>query len=748
MASELVVSIISLLSLIFFIGLVCYVATQILIKRLKSRPDGIAYIRDYKLGKCGIVFLPAFLLYFVGLYGSDDSFLDTLFCTIEKTMKLVTLNYDIKDIESMMKAYPIYHTAIQVCFLVVLLNALLFVLSLISQGIWYLWQQMKAACTRKNRLILIGNNQENRAIYESDTIRHAIILEETASVDRKQLPQDKDLLYMRNIPYHYVHALKNELEKVLKAANRRKKEWVLVINTLDDTRNISLCTEIVDMIQRFPSESQDNIYLKLKIFVFGDPQYEAVYGDISCRSHGCIHYINKHQRIAMDFIDRYPFTKFMDENQIDYATSLIKEDVDINAIFLGFGKTNRQIFLTSVANNQFMTGSAKAPTIKPVNYHIFDKDPAENNKNLNHTYYRFQNECFDKDGTLNLDPQAYLPMPDFPAEEHYHHQDVNLKDFYAKIQQIVTANPKAVHFMVIAFGNDLENLDMAQKMIEKRREWDIANLAIFVKVRFWHKEQTLLKDECCYFIGHEQDVVFNIEKIIANDLYRMAQLRNEVYDLEYKVVNEPGFVLNEESIANNSADALRSWYQEKTALQRESSLYCCLSLRSKLNLMGLDYCKKATPDDRGMDEQAYLACYAGNDLPDTQYYNKKANEKSIIHYSLDFQDSRRTTMAIHEHQRWNAFMISKGIIPASIQQILTEKNKKGKFSNGNNGILRHHGNLTTYEGLSQFRKLVAKRDNATEEAKDVFKYDYQLLDDAHWLLDKSDYKLIPHTKLS
>ena len=44
----------------------------------------------------------------------------------------------------------------------------------------------------------------------------------------------------------------------------------------------------------------------------------------------------------------------MSEKQIDYSTSLIKKDVDINVIMLGFGRSGQQILLTSVANNQFL----------------------------------------------------------------------------------------------------------------------------------------------------------------------------------------------------------------------------------------------------------------------------------------------------------------------------------------------------------------------------------------------------------
>ena len=107
-------------------------------------------------------------------------------------------------------------------------------------------------------------------------------------------------------------------------------------------------------------------------------------------------------------------------------------------------------------------------------------------------------------------------------------------------------------------------------------------------------------------------------------------------------------------------------------------------------------------------------------------------------------------MAIQEHQRWNSFMISRGMIPATIHQILTETsiNKKGEPEHtlGKNYALRRHGNLTSFEGLEQFRKMTAKETGKTEEEMDVIKYDYQILDDAYWLLTSCGYKMIKKQK--
>ena len=100
-------------------------------------------------------------------------------------------------------------------------------------------------------------------------------------------------------------------------------------------------------------------------------------------------------------------------------------------------------------------------------------------------------------------------------------------------------------------------------------------------------------------------------------------------------------------------------------------------------------------------------------------------------------------MAIQEHFRWNSFMISKGFIPSSIEEITNDREKNGK-----NYTLRRHGSLTTFDGLEKFRRIIAERPGETKDelSADVIKYDYQLLDDAYWLLDKNDYQIVRREK--
>lgn len=697
---------------------------------IKDRASRIAFLRSFKKGKCAFVYISAIPLYFIGHIYAEQPALEAFFGAINKIINLVVLKYENTSVQALMNANLFYEITIYYCFVLIAINAVLFTLSLTSQRIWQFIQSVKSKFTRKDKLIIFGFNNDNINIYNSDKVYNKTVIDKISS-------SDCTALYSQKISFISGTAFTKYISNIFKEIGSKNKNYTVIINMSEDEKNLSLCREFVGQLIGRSEEERKEIFSKLRVYVFGDPRFEAVYGDVVKNAYGCIHYVNKYQKIAMAFIDRYPFTRFMTGDQIDYTTSFIKENVDINVCMIGFGKTNRQIFLTSVSNNQFLTAVDGELRLKPVNYYIFDKDKAENNKNLNHNYYRFKNEC------AGLDQAKYLPFPELPAKEEYLQLDVNDTHFYNKIREVVSNDNNNANFVVIAFGTDLENIDMAQKLIEKRCEWN-AHFTIFVKSRALHKEQIFLEKENCYFIANEQEEVFNLSEIAGDNIFRMAQMRNEIYDLEYTLTHTKDIVIDDKLVEENRHSAQERWYCEKSQFERESSLYCCLSLKSKLHLMGLDYCRN-NDEGEALTEEEYLKIYAADDMPDTTTYKQTADGKKIVNYTLDFADSRRTTMAVHEHKRWNSFMISNGFIPSSKQQILNEttlKNGKLKHTNGKNYALRRHGNLTTFEGLVEFRKMITERDHSNELENDVIKYDYQLLDDAWWLLNENGYKII------
>lgn len=699
---------------------------------IKNRADRIAFLRGFKKGKCAIIYFSAIPLFCLGHIYAGQEFLEAFFNAVNQIVNLVVLKYSTSTVQALMSASLFYKITLYYAFTLVGINALFFAISLCGQRMWCCAQYLKAKYSSKNKLYLFGYNDNNIAIYQSDPSDSKVLIDNINA-------EGELSLYVKKIYYNSCSSFDGRVAAITNEALKCKRAHTVVINTGSEEDNLSLCRKFTENIERRSDEEREALFDRLSIYVFGDPRYEAIYQDVVEAAYGCIRYVNRHQMIAMNFIDRYPFSKFMSDKQIDRATTLVKNDVDVNVCMIGFGKTNRQIFLTSVANNQFLCDGPNGAELKKVKYHIFDKDHVANNKNLNHSYYRFKNEC------AGCDEKEYLPLPSIPAEEIYYDLDINDAEFYKRIRAIVSAGKNDVNFVIIAFGSDLENLDMAQKMVEKTQEWGLDNVTIFVKVRTWTKQQTSLEQENCHFIGNDKQDVFNIEKIVGDKIYRMAKMRNEVYDLEYKMTHDDNFVVNEQSVKQNRETANRNWYLKKSQLERESSLYCCLSLRSKLNLMGLDYVEKSDDSKQGLTEKEYFDIYAVGDHIDYGKYDFTANGKKIVNYTLDFVPSKRRNLTVHEHQRWNSFMISKGIVPATRRQILTEKiveNGKEKYTNGKNYKLRRHGNLTTFEGLTEFRKLIAERDGVSEESMDVIKYDYQLLDDAYWLLDACGYKIV------
>lgn len=699
---------------------------------VKDRADRIAFLRSFKKGKCAIIYFSAIPLFCIGHMYAGADFFAAFFNAISQIINLVVLKYSTSSVQALFNANLFYKITIYYSFVLVGINAVLFTFSLVGQRLWEFRQSVKSKISTKDKLFILGYNQNSVAVYNSDGARSKVIID-------KITEQDGYSLYTKKISFVSCASFDGIIARIFKIVAKGKKQYNVIINTNSEENNLSICRGFIAGIEKENKEGKEKIFNHLRIYVFGDPRYEAIYEDAMSSAYGCIHYINKYQMIAMDFIDKYPFTKFMDTRHIDYSRALVRDNIDINVCMIGFGKTNQQIFLTSVANNQFLHEVDSAIDLKKVRYHIFDKDPAENNKNLNHSYYRFRNECAD------VDPDDYLPLPALPADETYYQLDISDSKFYQHIRQIVSAKPNDVNFIIIAFGTDLENIDMAQKLVEKRQEWGLDNLVIFVKVRAWRKEQTLLEQEGCYFIGNEKDSVYDINAITGDSIFHMAQMRNEIYDLEYKITHEKNITIDNATLSEVRLNANKNWYLSKTQLERESSLYCCLSLKSKLNLMGLDYCIESANELPGMTEQEYLEIYAVGDSVDTSTYNLTVNGKKVVNYTLDYIPSKRTNLAIQEHQRWNSFMISKGMIPSTISEILNEKvirNGVARFSNGKNYKLRRHGNITSFDGLVTFRKLIADRDKVDEAEKDVIKYDYQLMDDAYWLLKSCGYKIV------
>ncbi len=710
--------------------------------------------------------------------------------TVYSAVRLFTLCFDVsaKDVGEMLAAGGLQQTAMYCLLVARYIAPVLFgnaALRLLNKPIKSITTQLAyhRLWHRKGELaILIGGNGENRMIYHSaeESGKNAVIL-----CSAQEMERDRDVLWADDIAYVVIPDMHKELARLtgyLFSHDGRKIN--IIINTQKEEENLSLCRSVINCLktdQKLEAKSERHrqlkemwnkkkepaareemmslerelvgMFQKLKIVVFGKKDYLDVYHRMQRESLGMLEYTNKYQIMAYDFISSHPLTEPLVGNQAalldDYAC--VARDSAFNVMLVGFGGANQEIFTASLATNQLIEREdGRIPTPKAVRYHIFDKAEMQHNKNLNHTVFRYILDFKPAYDSGSIPKEEYLAQPGVPSWDDFDFVVMNANDnrFYDRIRKICSSSPKSVNQMVIDIGNDLENLDLAQKLASKKREWSLPNLYLFVRVRDLENDRSTaaLNDHDYQVFGDEKTSVFTLNAILHSDLEQMAFRRNRMYEYENTRMGLNGCGNGEETETHASF-----LWNTMDINRRLSNFFAILSLRMKLQLMRLDYREKnaaqghaASPAGEVIaSNEAYFRLYAedrpdvwtdrdGKAVHDESEPSKPIYSYSRIHDMAHYTEAGlRRYMTVQEHYRWNAFMIVCGFIPARISQM--------KRGNVKDYALRTHGNLTTFEGLFDYRKIAGGGSREAEE--DVIKYDYQLMDDAWWFLNHMGYEI-------
>ena len=275
-------------------------------------------------------------------------------------------------------------------------------------------------------------------------------------------------------------------------------------------------------------------------------------------------------------------------------------------------------------------------------------------------------------------------------------------------------------------------------------------------------------------------------------------MRHFIYYLEYnKISNNDNSIIDSNTFNKLLKESNTSWYYDLTQIQRDSNLYVLYNLKTKLQLLGFDYVK----DDEEYNQELYDAIsfedfnkiYLKDSAIKESFKMKyiqgdKIVEKSFYESNGFYEGSTRWNLAVQEHYRWNAYHLSHGIVPPSIDVILSDVNNGKDIVNK-----RTHPNITTMDGLKKYAKIMAVKNYIIDTVKeqlqnnnevienmkylskkiasdmvsnnydkyeqefekldkniqekylhdnDVIKYDFQFLDDIEWLFKISNYKLL------
>ncbi len=695
-----------------------------------SRKERLKYIKSFKRGKFALIYIALIPLYFLAYRHNGLTIDGSIWQAINGAAEAVVLKYHYMDVSSLANAHLFYKITVEIAFALITLNAIMFSISLVGQAALNQFSFFITKNFRKRIIVVVGTNSNS-----IDILRSIKKQQGKAVFIGKLTPDIKDEAYLCHADCLILNNDEDFGKKILALfKNFNKKKVHIIINNEDETLNLRYTKQLCKVIEEkqlidLPMTSAYG----LQAYVFASKVNESVFIHYEKVSYGLIKFINRHEQIAMDFIEKYPLTEFMTGKQLDYKTATIHENVDLNVIMIGFGKLNETLFLASVSNNQFLTKKNGKLQPKAVNYHLYDRNYpngkiAEENscvysRNLNHGYMRY--DQFLKQNASKQ--EDYLEFIEEPAKIHFHSCDFSHPAFYSSLHQTLD-NKNAYSYVVVSFGTDIENIELAEKLQQKFHEWNIPSFVkIFVKIRDKKLLEEIKTDFCGDYIqlfGSNRDIVYNAQNILNEKIREMAKLRHLFYTAEN--LKKKGKNLVEEDVERL---ARKKWYEQFEPCQRESNTYVCLSLRMKLQLMGYDYAKE------GKDCSAeFEAKYEINDKRTPSEF--EINGKRMWNYSNSEQnrDSLRWTYAVQEHQRWCANMICNGIIPCNKKESTQETKELLKK--------RLHGNITTMSGLVDYRELVAKVKGDSTEKIDVIRYDYQIMDDVVWLLHKFGYSII------
>lgn len=695
-----------------------------------SRKERLKRLKSFKRGKFAFIYFAAIPLFFIAYRFNGQTIDGALWMSIRSCIEIVVLKFDYATVAPLMAENLLFHIAIELLYSLIILNTLVLTASVCGQTFINFISLMFAEKFRKKVVVVVG--------FDANTID---ILSTVPKSSKKILfcPKGSDLCDEAFVKKSAYRQLRNDEDfgELLKKlfGNFSKKKISVILNLEDDSKSLLYIKQICHLIE---SEKLTDLPITedkgLFVYVFGARANEALFSHYVEASKGIIHFINRHKQISMNFIENYPLTQFMTAREIDYSTATIRDKIDLNVFMIGFGKLNESLFLDSVSNNQFLTLRDGKLVPKPVKYHIYDryypqgKFAADDNVlsgNLHHSYTRYQKFLKYYKGREN----EFLELPAMPAQIEKHALEISHPAFYSSIQQELIKN-NSYNYIIVSFGSDAENIELAEKLQQKLKEWNVVSpTKIFVKVR----DEKLTKEingdfDSVIIFGSNSQCVYNAETIMHEKTEQMARQRHLLYTAEYEV-KENGraatAVIDDDSIKKSARD---KWYSYKQ-FQRESNIYACLSIRLKLQLCGYDY----SVDGKDSADE-FITIYEQGDKRTPSAYT--LDNKPIWQYSNEeqFRKSLRWTFAVQEHCRWCANMIANGLIPCSKDELALNRDE----------LLakRKHGNLTTMKGLVEFRKIIATITGKSEEETDVIRYDYQLMDDIVWLLHKCGYKLI------
>ena len=512
---------------------------------------------------------------------------------------------------------------------------------------------------------------------------------------------------------------------------------------------ISISTDETLIMQRlavFATAYNENpkLFKNTYFYISASDQSVDLYTEIVDASEFKSHIIlySRYNNFGNKFISEHPVSEFLTEEEIDYKTGCLKDDVSIDTFYIGFGKYNQEILLQELIHTNFFKVNSKTNTFEAykVQNHLFDIEPIVVD-------------------TFSKSPVGLLMKQ--KEGEHYkiikHDQiDINASSFFKDIDEIVDVSKetKNCYVFYVCCGNDATNIEIALD-IKNRYLHKVHKMVIYCRVRtrlsipLYDLDSPEVKEKYrgIHFIGHNS-MIDNHQVIVNKSLESLAINKNAKYNQR----------MSGRDIASEN---LQSWLT-LPSIKRYNNASVYLNLRFKLHLIGLDCCDHT---DKGISKDEFIKHYLGGIDNYKEVFEQLLKYRYEDYYVLNPINNPRNLLAIAEHDRWNAYFLSNGYARMDFDKIqyLYDPNTNILTVIKDDPILKLHACLCSFEELNNYHQYNAKKirelnkkikeDNPdlnvdlTELSNyksliDTYYFDYDSFDEIYDVLSDNGYSII------
>ena len=458
--------------------------------------------------------------------------------------------------------------------------------------------------------------------------------------------------------------------------------------------------EIISVFAAFkkanPQRKNAYLYVQLE-----ESKAETIRREI-IEKNGCESWIDTFctdELLARAFAEEHPVTRYLPQTCIEDGA--VRPDTDIHIFFLGFGKLSRELYRQCILNNQLVTYRDGTYRLLPIHYHICDT--------------RVDARAWNIDGLKaaleQLRTSQYLPLPELPYDTQVTEDLPGNRETLLNIKQQLE-NQNSFGLVIVDIDSDCGSIEIGARLKTFLAGMD--NFRLFIR----SEAEFVENDSCTTYFGKGENV-YSHSVIVNECLSAMAKKLNEIYTAAYESQER-----SRKDFGQYIAKKAEEAWRRLDYFTLYSNIFSAMSLRVKLNLLGLDY----APDGRGEGVALIGQRYPAQKVGSFDAYGEK---------------SLRNALIAQEHARWNAYHLLGEYLPLEKDGITVKSTDGGKVRfQVKNPLTKQHACLTTYQGLAQLSAYLAqKAGDCQPQDYDYYIYDEMLITSAQQLLAGMGYSV-------